>query len=221
MLTKVVRGLGWTLIGVGVLVLLYVVYLLFYTNLSANEAQNDLGGQWRVNYGTAPEEIPLDPPSDAASADTDEVAPGSAYAAMWFERPGQEKRPVHKETLYVLEGTSLDILKQGPGHYPSSEPPGEGNFAVSGHRTTYGAPFYHLEELRPGDRVHVVDRQQRHFVYTVRKQQVVAPTDVWVLEDDAITAEEPIMTLTTCNPRFSAAQRLIVWAELSSSPARA
>lgn len=216
-MTKVLRGAGWTLIGVGSLVLLYLVYLLFWTNRIAERAQSELLEQWETEVGALPGEdldAPASPPEDLAP-----VTPGDAYALVWFERPGSDEPIVHADPLAVVEGTTLEHLKRGPGHYASTVGPGEqGNFAISGHRTTYGAPFYHLDALQPGDEIHVVDRAGDEWVYVVRAQEVVAPTALWVVGDDPLETGAPTMTLTTCHPRFSAAQRLIVFAELDGEP---
>lgn len=209
---RALRAVGWVLVAGGVLTLLYVVYLLFFTNLTTDRAQQQLLDQWELEVGALPGEPP---PSESSSPEP--VDPGDAYAAMWFERDGE--RIVHDEVLYVVEGVDLGDLRSGPGHYPGTVAPGgDGNLAVSGHRTTYGAPFYHLDQLQPGDEVHVVDRDNREWVYVVREQRIVAPTDVWVVEDDPLGDGQPLLTLTTCHPRFSAAQRLIVFAELDGDP---
>ena len=213
---RLVRGLGWTLIATGVVILLYLVYLLFFTNLRTEQAQGDLLDQWELQFGAPDDALPaedLDDPEDEAEP----VAPGDAYAALWFERDGE--RIVHDETLFVVEGVSVADLRRGPGHYPGTSAPGElGNLAISGHRTTYGAPFYHLDQLREGDRIHVVDRDNREWVYEFREQRIVQPTDVWVVGEDPLNTGGALLTLTTCHPRLSAAQRMIVFAELVGEP---
>lgn len=224
MLTRVIRWTGWTLIATGVLILLYVVYLLYFTSFETNRAQQRLAERFEIDISAvedapAPTELPSEPVGGGEEQPAEEQAPvdpGDAYAAMWFERDGE--RIVHDDPLYVVEGVSLDRLRSGPGHYPHSEPPGSpGNFAVSGHRTTYGAPFYHLDRLTAGDEIHVVDRSGQRFVYAVAESRVVAPTDTWVVGDDPLGTGNPTLTLTTCHPRFSAAQRLIVFAELQTT----
>lgn len=216
---RVLRWTGWTLVAAGVLVLLYLAYLLFFTNLTAGAEQSRLLEQWERDVGSLGGSLPegSEPAPPAARAEPDDPAgTDGAYAAMWFERDGE--RIVHDEPLFVVEGVTLEHLERGPGHYPDSDVPGgDGNFAVSGHRTTYGAPFYHLDRLRPGDEIHVLDRRGREFVYGVAEARVVAPTDVWVVEDDPLGTGAPTMTLTTCHPRFSAAQRLVVFARLQEA----
>jgi sortase A len=113
----------------------------------------------------------------------------------------------------ILEGIGSYVLTQGVGHYPSTQMPGAvGNFAVAGHRTTYGAPFRASEDLREGDSIYV-EVKQGWYRYTIISQEVVAPEDVGVLEPypnhRGEVATERFITLTTCHPIFSAKQRLI------------
>jgi sortase A len=214
--TRAVRAIGWVLVVAGTVVLLYVVYLLWFTNLGTDRAQRELAEAWDR---TVPAQ-PAAPDADDVDEDEDdgvEVELGDAVAAMWFERDGE--RIVNDEILYVVSGVTLDLLRLGPGHYPESDVPGgPGNLAIAGHRTTYGAPFWALEELTDGDTIHVVDRDGEEWVYAYREQRIVAPTDVWVVGEDPLETGEPTLTLTTCHPRFSAAQRLIAWGELVGDP---
>ncbi len=209
---RVARVAGWTLITAGVVVLLYVVHLLFVSNLHTDQAQRGLAEAWATEV-----EEPDDPdatPEPEEPAD-EPVDVGEAYAALWFERPGSDEPVVRDGELYVVSGVTPEALRRGPGHYPDSSPPGgEGNFAVAGHRTTYGAPFYHLDELVIGDEVHVVGRDGRHWRYVVRETMVVSPDDTWVVGPDPLGDGLPLLTLTTCHPRFSAAQRYVVFAGL-------
>jgi sortase A len=101
------------------------------------------------------------------------------------------------------------LLRNGPVHYAVTPLPGLGEpFAVAGHRTTYGAPFYKLDRLRKGDLIHV-DTPYARFRYEVAKTTTVDPTDVGVLHDRGYG-----LVLTTCTPPYSAESRLIVWATL-------
>ncbi len=235
---RVIRGLGWVLVTTGAVVLLYVVYLLWFTGLETERAQRDLAESF-----AAPVEVDPDVGSgaddaddtddaddaddaddqgddaeesdDASADDADDV--GTAYAALWFERDGE--LIVRDEVLYVVDGVSLDVLRAGPGHYPFSDRPGgEGNLAIAGHRTTYGSPFWAVNELEEGDTIHVLDRDGREWVYDYREQRVVQPTETWVVDEDPLGTGEPTITLTTCHPRGSAAQRLVVWGELRGEP---
>jgi sortase A len=206
---RVVRGIGWLLVVSGSVVLLYVVYLMWFTNLGTDQAQRDMAEAWELDLQSRAEAA-----ENSAEEDGDEdLDPGSAYAMLWFER---DCEPVGTDDPYfVVSGVTLDDLRAGPGHYPESAPPGgDGNFAVAGHRTTYGAPFWSLDELQEGDTIHVVDLDGEEWVYEFTEQRVVSPADTWVVGEDPLETGEPTITLTTCHPRFSAAQRLIAWGEL-------
>ena len=110
-----------------------------------------------------------------------------------------------------IAGNDHGLLRSGPVHYGLTPLPGEGEpFAVAGHRTTYGAPFFRLNELRRGDRIDVVTPYAL-LRYRVKKLTVVQPSDVSVLRDRGYA-----LVLTTCNPPYSATTRLIVWADLDS-----
>jgi sortase A len=201
---RVVRGIGWTSIVAGSVVLLYVVYLMWFTGLETVQQQRELGDGF--------ERLIAAPPADEAE-EPPPVEVGDAYAAMWFERDGD--RVVADDILYVVEGTSVADLKRGPGHYvESAAPGGDGNLAIAGHRTTYGSPFAELQDLEEGDTIHVVDRTGTEWVYAYREQVIVSPRDTWVVGEDPLETGEPTITLTTCHPRFSAAQRLIAFGEL-------
>ena len=101
------------------------------------------------------------------------------------------------------------LLRNGPVHYGLTPLPGAGEpFAVAGHRTTYGAPFYKIDRLKRGDRI-FLDTPYARFRYAVAKTTVVLPDDVGVLRDRGYG-----LVLTTCTPPYSASHRLIVWAVL-------
>lgn len=208
-MNRALRGLGWLFISVGVVVLLYLVYSLLYTNRTTAQAQDGLSDEWlqlQDSEGLA---------GEGDDGDAVEPDPGTAVAALEFRRPNSDVPIVHKKPLYVVQGVTLADLKRGPGHYPGTAMPGKkGNFAVAGHRTTYGAPFFNLDQLRRNDEVHVTTRSGKKFTYRVRAQEIVAPGDTWVIEPDPLKSGKKTLTLTTCNPRFSNAERLIVFAEL-------
>jgi sortase A len=216
------RFIGWVLIVAGVVVLLYLVYSLFFTNLGTNAAQADLLERWELDVGegdgTGEEESPVVGEQDAGdevSEEETEVTAGGAVAVLQFRRPGSDEPPVHADPLFVVGGVTLADLTRGPGHYPGTAMPGEdGNFAVAGHRTTYGAPFYHLDQLTEGDEIIVTDRNRRSYTYRFVEQRIVNPGDSSVLGSDPLGNGRPLLTLTTCHPRFSARQRMIVFAEL-------
>lgn len=219
---RIVAVLGWALLVAGACILLYLVYALLFTGVEAERAQDELRTQWTDRTTPEPVVSASEPVAELAGepsepAPQEPAAPDSGVALIEFSRPGEASTIVHDEPLVVLDDVSMDDLQKGPGHYPSTALPGEpGNFAVAGHRTTYGAPFFHLDALRRGDRVLVTDRRGLRHTYEVAEQRVVLPTDTWVIGEDPLGSGRPTLTLTTCNPRFSAAERLVVHAELQS-----
>lgn len=211
-MTRVVRGVGWLLVVSGAVVLLYVVYLLWFTGFETERAQRDLEQSWALTVPDTPVAGAVD-----VAVEDEEIELGDAVAALWFERDGVPI--VSDDPLFVVSGATLELLRSGPGHYPLSDRPGgAGNLAIAGHRTTYGAPFWSVDQLTEGDTIHVVDRQGREWIYGYREQRVVAPNAVWVVGEDPLGSGAPTITLTTCHPRGSAAQRLIVWGELLGEP---
>jgi sortase A len=131
------------------------------------------------------------------------IPTGTAIAHLVIPAIGVDK--------YVVQGTTQDDLSEGPGHYPETVLPGQiGNSAIAGHRTTYGAPFFRLDNLHTGADIYITDTSGKRYTYQVTSSKVVSPNDVSVL-DPSTTAE---LTLTTCNPRFSATSRLVVVAKL-------
>ena len=108
---------------------------------------------------------------------------------------------------YVVEGVGEPDLQMGPGHYPGTPLPGQaGNVGIAGHRTTFGAPFFRLNELVRGDFIYLTDISGTTWVYDVVHDWVVPPSDTGVLA----ATNRPELTLTTCNPRFEATSRLVV-----------
>lgn len=117
---------------------------------------------------------------------------------------------------FVVEGTTTGQLRKGPGHYPSTPLPGErGTAAIAGHRTTYGAPFRRLDDLRQGDRV-VVEMPYGTFVYRVVRTRIVDDQDLSVLRKIA----RDRLVLTACHPLYSAAERIVAFGELMREPTR-
>jgi sortase A len=228
------RGAGWTLVWLGALTIGFVVHQLYITTWLAQQNQGSLSDERVEHYAAAEvieavidetgtvvpvEEVPSEP---GGTFSGDEV--GATYVPITLEAPPERHSAFAliripsidrlADGWNVVEGVSLDDLKNGAGHMPSTPLPGQpGNSVISGHRTTYGAPFHELDELVPGDRIEVETAIGVH-VYEVRSTEIVRPTDVWVTEP----RDGAWLTLTTCHPRFSARQRLVVFAELVDGP---
>jgi sortase A len=206
-LARVLGAIGRTCITAGVVILLFVVYQLWGTGIREAQAQNRLEDEFAETIQqaeTTPSTTPVELPSEPVTASPLPAAPpGTATARIQIPKIGVDK--------IVVEGVSLTDLKKGPGHYPESPLPGqEGNAAIAGHRTTYGAPFNRIDELEPGDEI-TVQTIQGSFTYVMTEQLIVSPTQVEVLEDQG----DNRLTLTACHPKFSARQRIVVVATLA------
>jgi sortase A len=204
------RGLGQTLITLGVVVLLFCAYELYFTNLYTDKQQEKARGSVEEQWGA---------PSQAPTPGKPLAGPplGKGFALLWIPRVGM----TGKNARVVFEGVSHEDLKKGPGHYPGTALPGSvGNVVISGHRTTYGAPFNRVDELRAGDPI-VVETRDTWFTYRVTSEQVVSPSAVEVTYavpgDRNAVPTKRLLTLTTCNPKYSAKQRLIVHALLDTA----
>ncbi|MCU1691275.1 MAG: hypothetical protein JWM64_366 [Frankiales bacterium] len=211
----VLRGLGQLLITVGLVILLFCVYELKITNIYTGHQQEALADDLRDTW--ARPVVPPRPGATAAPAVTP-VAQGDGLAVIRVPRLGRAWAKV------VLEGVGVPDLKRGPGHYPGTALPGEvGNVVVSGHRTTYGAPFEQLDTVRPGDAV-VLETRDRWFTYRATGTLIVEPTAIEVTYPvpgrPGVRPRERLLTLTTCNPKYSARQRLVLQARLEATLAK-
>lgn len=216
------RGVGQTLITLGVIVLLFVVYELQVTGVVAARAQDRLGDELERSWSEAPRQ-PVALPAEGEPTAAPTPAPpdlGDAFARLHVPAlDGYEPKS-------VVEGVSVEDLKQGgPGHMPGTALPGQvGNVVLSGHRTTYGAPFNRWDELTPGD-LAVLETRDGWFTYRITGSQVVLPNAVEVTfpvpGDRDVTPTRQLLTMTTCNPEYSARERLIVSAELIATDDKA
>jgi sortase A len=124
---------------------------------------------------------------------------------------GRIKIPRIDLDMVFVEGTDTASLQKGPGHYPSTAFPAQGKtIAIAGHRTTYLAPFNDIDDIEDDDEI-TLEMPYGTFTYTVQKSKIVDPTDVWVIEDRGYER----LVLSACHPKFSAAQRYIIFAKLS------
>jgi sortase A len=144
----------------------------------------------------------------AARAFVRQVQPGDALGRIRLPSIGVSK--------VMVEGTDAGQLREGPGHYPATPLPGRpGTVAVAGHRTTYGAPFRHIDRVRPGDRVEIA-MPYGDFRYRVQRTRIVAPTALWVTNRVGYDR----LVLSACHPLYSAAQRIVVFARLERAVPR-
>ncbi|MGD0312041.1 MAG: class E sortase [Acidimicrobiales bacterium] len=203
---------GWTLVALAGVVVLFVAYQLWGTGLVQSRQQDSL--RHRFERSLAHQRV-ADAQRSAAGGSS---GPASATSAPAVGDPiGTLVIPRIAVDQVVVEGTGSAQLAVGPGHYAATPLPGQpGNAGIAGHRTTHGRPFYDLNDLVTGDPI-TVTTLQGTFRYLVVRTEVVAPTDLTVLAPSAV----PELTLTTCTPRYSAAQRLVVVARLVSTAAPA
>ncbi len=209
--------LGELLITLGLVVFLFVFYELKITDWKTADSQHrlskQLATQWRVpDAKVDPVTTPAKAPN-IAPAPPLKVVDGQAFAILRIPRFGAGYH------WAVVEGVTRDDLEDGPGHYPGTALPGQiGNMVMSGHRTTYGHAFNRLAELRNGDVVSLQVRN-RTYIYHVIRTQIVDPNDTSVIfpvpGDLHASPTKRLLTMTTCNPEYSAAQRLIVTAEMT------
>ena len=121
---------------------------------------------------------------------------------------GRIRMPSIGVSQVFVDGTSAGALRTGPGHYPGTPLPGQrGTVGIAGHRTTYGAPFHDLDDLRRGDRIELAMPYGR-FEYRVERTRIVPPTATEVT--DRVGFDRLI--LSACHPLYSAAQRIVVFA---------
>jgi sortase A len=239
----VVGGVGEMLVTAGALVLLFLAWQLWWTDVVADRAQDRtteaLLEQWDAAGGSDlpgqdGDPAPVQP--GGSSLAPEPVAPGPSTQEQVEQAAALAELPARAVALLrvpafgdgwvrpVLEGTGTAVLQQGVGHYSGAALPGEvGNFAVAGHRTTYGAPFGPIADLVTGDPV-VVETASEFHVYRVTDSQVVLPGDVEVIAPvPDRPGDEPtqaFLTMTSCHPMFSARERYVVHALLESSTPR-
>jgi sortase A len=211
---RTVNIAGRVLIVAGVVVLLFTAYQLWGTSVQEAHTQADLrsqlaheakGHEARQAFSNVadPGKLPTGPPVLAPR--TNDPLEGDPVGDITI--------PVIGVNQVVVEGTSTADLRKGPGHYIGTPLPGQGgNAAIAGHRTTYGHPFYNLDGVKVGDPI-VVTTLQGVFVYDATRSIVVSPSDTSVIKN----MDANWLTLTTCNPRFSASTRLVVQATLAHS----
>ena len=211
----IIRTLGKFLISAGVGVLLFVAWVLYGTGLYTAGIQNEMSENFDAlpNFNVA----------SGLNGPPRNFNPGPGDPVFRMKIPKINLND--GKGFMVVEGVDAESLRRGPGHYPScrkgfADPlctgfpaawPGEkGRVIISGHRTTYLQPFFDIDKLSKGDEI-FIETRWGDFTYVVYKQQVVAPDDPTIVIRKQDARE---LVLTTCNPRFSAATRLITFARM-------
>ena len=227
---------GRALVTAGLLMLGFVGYQLWGTGLSTAAAQADLKAQFAASLQTTTTEVTIVTTEVPVTSVTTTSAPipDSSTTTLAPEPTGPTTTEVERQVIpefssgdvvaqlvipsidvdfFVVSGVGVEELRLGPGHFTDTPLPGQlGNSAIAGHRTTYGQPFHDLDQLAAGDDI-VITTAFGTYTYEVRDLKVVEPTDYGV-----VSTTDPniaMLTLTTCHPKWSAAQRLIVSAELN------
>ncbi|MFF4620095.1 class E sortase [Nonomuraea jabiensis] len=190
------RAVGETSITAGLIMMLFCAYLLWGTGAYTQSQQRLLQRELAARKAVKPE-------------------PGKPMALLRIPKLGRDYE------YAVIEGVDTEHLKKGPGHYPDSAMPGQvGNFVVSGHRTTYAAPFNEIDELERDDEI-VVEAGGTTYAYRVTSQDIVKPDEVDVFAPvpgkPDIRPIRAFITLSTCHPEYSAAERLIVYGVLKDA----
>ncbi|WP_426997611.1 class E sortase [Pseudarthrobacter sp. N5] len=225
-LRRAIQILGELLITAGLILLLFVAWELWWTNLESDARQSDVINNFAQDFTG-----PLTPQNPATLSPTDDAAPppptvdygpavvstapghGGTIGIMYIPRFGESY------TRPIVQGTTTDVLDTlGLGHYDTTSMPGAvGNFAVAGHRQTHGAVLDNIHTLVPGDRVYVQTRDG-YYVYVFRNNQIVLPSRIDVLlpvpAQPGATPTESFLTMTSCNPRFGSQERIIAYSVL-------
>jgi len=212
------RALSYLLIFAGGVALLDAAVTLAWQEpvsaLYATLKQDSLSGELRTVEGTAP--TPLE--SRALASLSDEQARITFLARELARRSGEGAAvgriviPQIGASFVIVKGTSTGALEGGPGIYSETRFPGTpGTTAIAGHRTTYLAPFRHVDQLRPGNRI-LVNMPYARLTYTVTGLRVVEPTNVQAAVGSVGYTR---LVLSACTPLFSAAKRILVYAKLT------
>jgi sortase A len=217
-LRKLIQIVGELLITLGVILLLFVAWQLWWTNVESDAKQSEIiknfaqdlsGSAGPVASGpTAAAPVDYGPPKIAEAP-----GHGGTIGSMYIPRVGADY------TRPIVQGTSTDVLDTlGLGHYSDSAMPGAtGNFAVAGHRQTHGAVLDNIHTLVPGDKIYV-QTKDGFYVYVFRNNQIVLPSATDVLlpvpTQPAARPTEGYLTMTSCNPRVGSQERILAYSLL-------
>ena len=219
---RALRGLSSVLIATGVLLVLDAVLTVVWqepvTAIYAQIHQDQLGGDL-----TKLNRAPLSPAERSVLKVLHSDPQRIAFLARSMRRHVHEGQAIgrlripHIHANFVMvEGTDAASLRKGPGHYPATPFPGmPGTVGVAGHRTTYLAPFNKLDEMRNGDTVRI-EMPYAVVTYRVERTRIVEPTAVWVTRSVGYNR----LVMTACHPKYSAAERIVVFARQVSAVER-
>ena len=208
-----IRTFGELCITAGMVLILFVVWQLWWTDIEANRDNEVLADKLTEDWSNQdPNKLPDDPDEPVVA---DPVEKNHAFGIFYIPRFGDD----YYRT--VAEGVDLEpvLNRMGVGRYPNSAMPGEvGNFSIAGHRVTYGKPLNQIAKLRPGDEI-IVQTKDGFYTYTFRNFDIILPDAVEVLapvpSEPKFKGKDRILTMTACNPMFSARERYVAYAELT------
>ena len=220
---SVVGVLGELLLTAGALILLFLGWQLWWNDAimasQQSEAASDLSTEWAEEQRGEPGDAQPPAPQDYGDPVVDSTAYGNgdAFAIMYVPRFGEGSQ------RQIAEGVGLDVLNSfqlGVGHYPDTQMPGEvGNFAIAAHRSAYGGGMHEIEQLQLGDGIYIQTRDG-WYTYRFRDFEYVTPDAVDVLapvpHHPDLTPTDRLVTLTSCNPLYSTAERIIAYGVLES-----
>ena len=235
MKVRLLRIGGLVVMLAGAAAVAYVVNAVWISGARADRAQEQLAAEFAAaqtsttTTSTTTTTIVEDDPTIGttipvvvnAAADTERPAMHANLLPIVGEDPPAPTEALGRIVIpsigvdwMLVEGVTADALANGPGHIPGTAMPGQpGNAVISGHRTTYGAPFFNIDAVQPGDTIEITTLIGVH-TYEVAQQLIVAPTDVWVTNQ----VDGAWLTLTACHPRYSARERIIIFARLIDGP---
>ncbi|MDQ1741090.1 MAG: sortase, partial [Pseudonocardiales bacterium] len=244
---RITRGLGELLLTCGAVLLLFVAYEIWVSNVFADHKQDQVRQQLATAWQRGQDPLKGQDRLNLPVGKQVLLPSGQGFANLYIPAFGKDFART------VVQGTSDSDLNAGPGHYVSSQLPGQlGNFAIAGHRVGRGEPFLNLDRLRPGDTIvvqtasnwyvyavlgsrpaylaatRITDRDKRNAAIAaalaapdsqgVRGREIVNPNAVHVIDPvpnhPLATATRALLTMTTCHPKYSADQRMIVHAQL-------
>lgn len=202
---KALRATGSAFIFLGLSILFFVLYELVGTSAITKARQSDLQADFQLALegGSLPDaftgELPL---------------PSGTQGRSAIKGIARLRIPKIGVNVIVVEGVTLERLAYGPGHYPSTpnfdEP---GAVGVAGHRTGWGAPFFNLDRLRKGDQV-IVETGTATYTYRMMDSRIVTPSHSEVLDGNPKSTAPKQLVLTTCTPKFTARDRMIIFLDL-------
>jgi sortase A len=212
MTRSIFRGFGELCVTAGVILLLYVAYLLWGTAWQAGNAQRSLAGELNRQWAHSPSN-PFDP-----AAEDLHLVTGEPFAFIRVPAFGKNWQ------FTIVQGASLAQLDVSPGHVAGTQLPGQvGNFVVAGHRVTAGNPFWSEPSLKNGDVIYILT-EANTYTYKVIGKQTVLPTDVGMLDPVPGHPHRPatrrLITLITCTPAWTGTHRVVVTGVLVSAQPR-